>query len=169
MHVPSAPSALALLTVAALGGALARPTAALADEGERAVFVEAGPAFVRAAAGSDGVVGVVGGAAAWVGLRSNVWGFVGVGGGTTGAAALGEAYAGVALTLDVLRWVPALELGLGADLFDGRLAPNARLGLGVDVFVSSQLTVGAVVRVRPGFGDAGTLVASALRVGWRWD
>jgi hypothetical protein len=165
----SAPSALALLVAATVVVDLAAPSTAQADEGERAVFVEAGPTFARAAAAADPTLGAIGGGAAWIGLRPNVWGFLSLGGGTVGTGALGEAYAGIALTLDVLRWVPALELGVGADLFAARLAPNARLGLGVDVFVSSRLTLGAMVRARPGFAEGGMLVATTLRLGWRWD
>jgi hypothetical protein len=164
-----APGHAALLWGLAIGATSASPAVAWADDGERAVFVEGGPAVARADGEAEATVGATGGVSAWVGLRPNVWAFLAVGGGSTGAQALGEAYGGVALTVDVLRWVPVLELGLGADLVGGRLAPNARLGLGVDVFVSSRLTIGGAVRLRPGLDGAGTLVSTALRVGWRWD
>ena len=153
--------------------ALFLPGFAHADEGEWVLGIE--PQLgLFSAAGDDAELqlGAGGQLSFWIGLSDAAWLFVagGVEVGLDGGPTVGEGIAGAVAALDVLRTIPFIELGAGADLIGGELAPLLRLGVGADYLITPDLSFGAVARYRPLFGREGeSWLTFSLRLGFRGD
>ncbi len=126
----------------------------------------------QAALYSGGAVPSVGGGGELqlrTGLTDMIW--VGLGGGLTAlhegpfrAFALGE----LALLFDVFRTVPFVELGAGAETYDGHSSVLLRVGAGADYLVSSSIGLGLSLRYQPALGDeVEHLFTLGLRLVWR--
>lgn len=144
-------------------------TRAEADEGEWLLALEAGGALY-----SGGAVPSVGGDAALqlsLGLTDMVW--LGVAGGGTllyEGPARGFALAQVSLLFDVFRTVPFVDLGFGAETYDGESSLLFRLGVGADYLVSPSAGLGVVLRYQPALTTSVEhLFLLGLRLSWRWD
>jgi len=165
------------LSVAALA---LTTSAALAGDGERAVSVGAGYAtYATPNPADDATLMPRAGAAltasyergfgadlAWRGDLV-LGGYVG--GGTAGTAL---ATVGLVYRVDVLKYVPYLEVGLGALMstggpFASEVEPALRLGGGVDWLRSRARSVGVAVALTSFASDTTTLTIS-FRSTWRW-
>jgi hypothetical protein len=84
-----------------------------------------------------------------------------------GAATVGLRYA-----LDVLRYVPYIDLGAGGSLVGGgkvntAFAPVVELGLGVEVLDSRTFSWGVVLRF-DAFASQAVFFTAGARVSWHW-
>ncbi len=83
-------------------------------------------------------------------------------------------HAGVAYTLDVIRWIPYAGVGLGAThLRHAGVAKTRASGVaavGLDYAMTRDLQVGAAVRMvtAPGSSESWTSYQGFLRVGYTW-
>ena len=134
----------AILLFICLAGAEAR-----AAQGETALALELGPELAGGqAAGRLG-------ATAWFGQGRWFWLQAGASGQLTEEGRPGfELEGGGVAALDVLRWVPWVELGAGAGRASGRTGFLVRGGLGVDYLVGPNWALGLAVRGRGIFQTA---------------
>ena len=170
------------LAIAPLGLAvgLAIPETASAGEGERAVSVAAGYATyatpddemmttlspTAGAAVSVGYERALGDEVSW---RADLLLAGYLGGGAAGSA-LGTV--GLVYRIDVLKYVPYVDVGVGVlarggGPFETGVEPALRIGGGVDLLQSRSRSVGLVV-VMTSFASTTTTLAVGLRTTWRW-
>lgn len=110
-------------------------------QGETALAFEIGPEI------ADGRGAGRLGATAWFGQSQWVWLQAGASGNLTEDGRLGfELEGGGVVALDVLRWVPWVELGAGAGRSAGRTGFLLRGGLGVDYLLGPNWAVGLAAR-----------------------
>jgi hypothetical protein len=163
-----------LLAAALAAAALARPAAA--DEGESALSVDL--AFDSFTIDDhDGQGGGLGlelerglSDAFW--LRAAAGGAVYRGGNAEGTTYTGRATVGLTYVIDVLKYVPYLQAGIGGaavggGALDTDLHPVAELGVGLDILARRGLSYGMFARVGSYLGDSAFLTAG-LRMSWRW-
>lgn len=153
--------------------ALLLPAFAQADDGEWVLGIEPQVGLFHGAAEDAAVQPGIGGQLSfWIGLSDAAWLFVAGGAEVSldGGPTIGEGIAGAVAALDVLRTIPFIELGAGADVIGGELAPLLRLGVGADYLLTPDLSLGAVARYRPLFGREGeSWLTFSLRLGFRGD
>ncbi len=92
-----------------------------------------------------------------------------LGGGTAGSAL---ATVGLVYRIDVLKYVPFVDVGVGAlalagGPFDATVEPALRIGGGVDILSSRSRSWGAVAALTS-FASATTTMTLGLRSTWRW-
>ncbi len=144
--------------------------AALAGEDEWVVALEPEGTLLTPHGGSP-TFGAGGQLTAWFGVTEAFW--LGAAGGAwvypddAAPDLVAELVATAVVALDMLRTIPFLEGGLGADLIDGSLSPVLRVGIGADYLVSEDFSVGGVVRYRPVFGSGEHVVTLGLRFALR--
>ncbi|MCC7385455.1 MAG: hypothetical protein IT384_26635 [Deltaproteobacteria bacterium] len=134
------------------------PSAAVADDDEWLLALEPGLGLFSAADPAVALrAGLGGEASLWLGVDEAAWIFLSGGAEQSlgDGPAIGEAAAGLALAIDVLRTIPFLEVAGGLGWHSGDLAPLLRLGLGADYLLSPSFSVGGVVRYRPFYGVEG--------------
>ncbi|MBL8625230.1 MAG: hypothetical protein JNK64_28225 [Myxococcales bacterium] len=163
-----------------LAVALAIPGTASAGEGERAVSVAAGYATyatpddemmatlspTAGAAVSAGYERALGDEVSW---RADLLIAGYLGGGTAGSA-LGTV--GLVYRIDVLKYVPYVDVGVGAltrggGPFELGVEPALRIGGGVDILQSRARSWG-VVATLTSFASTTTTFSAGLRSTWRW-
>lgn len=167
-------AAVALL-IAALGAGSAH-----AGDGERAVSVGAGYAtYATPNADDDETLAPTAGAALTAtyerGFGTDTWWRADlVLGGYLGGGAAGSALATLGLTyrVDVLKYVPYLEAGVGAlaragGPFETGVEPALRIGVGVDWLRGRDRSHGVAVSLTS-FASATTTLAITVRSTWRW-
>lgn len=165
-----------VLAVAVLGA----PGLARAGEGERALSVGAAYAtYATPDAEMEETLTPTAGAAVAVTYERALGDEVswradlGVAGYLGGGAALsGLATVGLVYRIDVLKYVPYVDVGVGAlgrggGPFAAGVEPALRLGGGVDLLQSRARSVGLVV-VMTSFASTTTTLAVGLRTTWRW-
>jgi hypothetical protein len=81
--------------------------------------------------------------------------------------------AGITFALDVLKYIPYLNLGLGAVYLDGGpVTPGFRtfieLGFGVEILHSRTFSYGLHVRYDSFASDLASYLSMGARVTWRW-
>ena len=85
----------------------------------------------------------------------------------------GTAILSVGYVLDVLKYVPSAELGVGAVYFtendrsDSAVEPMIRIGLGFDILTSRSYSYGTFVRFDSFLSDSGVFTAG-FRGSYRW-
>lgn len=89
-----------------------------------------------------------------------------------GAAATGQATLGLVYRIDVLKYVPYVDVGVGALVraggpFTAGVEPALRIGGGVDLLRSRARSVGLAAAVTS-FASDTTTVTVAVRSTWRW-
>jgi hypothetical protein len=89
-----------------------------------------------------------------------------------GTSYLGQGVVGLTYALDILKYVPYVDLGLAATIVGGggldrEVHPSIEAGVGLDVLVGRSLSWGPVARVAA-FLDDSTLVSLGLRASYRW-
>lgn len=159
---------------------LAIPGPASAGEGERAVSVAAG--YATYATPDDEMMATLtptGGAAIGVGYERALGDEVSwradlllagyLGGGAAGSA-LGSV--GLVYRIDVLKYVPYVDVGVGALIRGGGpfplgVEPALRIGGGVDILQSRARSWG-VVATLTSFASTTTTFSAGLRSTWRW-
>lgn len=170
------------VTIASLGlaAAVAIPAPASAGEGERAVSVAAGYATyatpddemmttlapTAGAAVSAGYERALGDEVSW---RADLVVAGYLGGGAAGSA-LGTV--GLVYRIDVLKYVPYVDVGVGAltragGPFELGVEPALRIGGGVDILQSRARSWG-VVATLTSFASTTTTFSAGLRSTWRW-
>lgn len=153
--------------------ALALPRLALAADGEVAVVASAAGAW----APSSGHGEAGGGLDLLIGVDESLWLEAGL---TAAGPVPGEelrlgVWLGAVLMLDVLAWIPWVEVGGGwVSAAESELVPAARLGLGVDRLLDPNWFVGVLARAElaPRSGDGasdGSRILGGLRLGFRWE
>jgi hypothetical protein len=166
---------VAPILAAGLAAALwARPAAA--DEGESALSVDV--AFDSFTIDDhDGQGGGLGleyerglSDAFW--LRGAAAGAVYRGGDREGTTYAGRASVGLTYVIDVLKYVPYLQAGLGGvalggGALDTKVHPIAEIGIGLDLLARRGLSYGMFARVGSNLGD-NAFITAGLRVSWRW-
>ncbi|MEM6860884.1 MAG: hypothetical protein AAF627_09045 [Myxococcota bacterium] len=119
-----------------------------AAQGETALALELGPEI------ADGRGGGRLGVSAWFGVQRWVWLQAGASGNLTQDGRLGfEFQGGGVAALDVLRWVPWIELGAGLGRSGGRSGFLLRGSLGVDYLLGPNWALGGLLRGRGITGD----------------
>jgi len=169
-----------LLGMTGLAGVLAIPGRATAGEGERAVSVAAG--YATYATPDDEMMTTLtptAGAAASVGYERALgdevsWRADLVLAGYLGGGAAGSALGTVGLVyrIDVLKYVPYVDVGVGAltragGPFAVGVEPALRIGGGVDILQSRARSWG-VVAAMTSFASRTTTFTAGLRSTWRW-
>ncbi len=163
-----------------LAVALAIPGAATAGEGERAVSVAAGYATyatpddemmstLTPTAGATASVGYERALGDEVSWRADLHVAGYLGGGAAGTA-LGTV--GLVYRIDVLKYVPYVDVGIGAlgrggGPFELGIEPALRIGGGVDILQSRARSWG-VVATLTSFASTTTTFSAGLRSTWRW-
>ena len=85
----------------------------------------------------------------------------------------GSAMVSIRYALDVIKYVPYVDLGVGAALFtenlrfDTQIEPMIRVGLGLDILISRRFSYGAYARFDSFLSDSG-LFSAGLRGSYRW-
>ncbi len=92
--------------------------------------------------------------------------------GPDGLAWSGGATVGITYALDVLRYVPYINLGIGALVVGGggvdtALKPVVELGVGFDVLESRTFSWGVVIRF-DAFASQAQFFTIGPRISWRW-
>ena len=167
-----------LVLAAAVLGA---PSVALAGEGERALSVSVAYATYATpdAEMEETLTPSIGGAVAVtyeralgdeVSWRADLGFATYLGGSGTALSGLGTV--GLVYRIDVLKYVPYVDVGVGAlarggGPFETGVEPALRLGGGVDLLKSRARSVGLVV-VMTSFASTTTTLAVGLRTTWRW-
>ena len=87
-------------------------------------------------------------------------------------AYLAHAEVGVTYVIDVLRYVPHVDLGIGGiylhgDGIEDSLQPIIQIGGGLDLLVSRERSYGLFVRYESFLGRTAFFTAGA-RMSWRW-
>ena len=147
--------------------ALAGAAPARAADGEAKLWgaVQAGAALGEPTAAIGELEGGV-----LLGLDDFLWlgGSVSTGLAPDGGAQL-TPWIGGQWALDVLQWVPWLEVAAGARI-GGDVRPIGRVGLGVERVIGFDGAVGIFARAQfaPG-ADEGPSVLGGLRLTWRWE
>jgi hypothetical protein len=168
----------AAASVAALAIAAASP--ARAGDGERAVSLGLGYAsYATPNEDGDETLSPTAGAALAAsyerGFGADTWWRADlIVGGYLGGGTAGSALATVGLTyrVDVLKYVPYVEAGIGALVraggpFDTGVEPALRIGGGIDWLRSRERSYGLAVAMTS-FASDTTTVTVSLRSTWRW-
>jgi hypothetical protein len=159
------------LALALLAGG---PAPAAADEGESALSFSLGYASfaIPEHEPRGGSIGLE----FQHGLGEDLWVRAAVAGAAyaTGGEAswTGQGTVGLTYVVDVLRYVPYLNAGVGAVMLGGgpldrALHPVVELGAGLDVLARRGLSYGVFVRLAS-FLDDSAFVSAGARVTWRW-
>jgi hypothetical protein len=169
-------SRVAPILAAGLAAALGPARPAAADEGESALSIDL--AFESFAVGDhDGQGGGLGfeyerglSDAFW--LRGAAAGAVYHGSEGEGTTYAGRASVGLTYVIDVLKYVPYLQAGLGGvavggGALDTEVHPVAEVGIGLDLLARRGLSYGMFARVGSYLGDSAFLTVG-LRTSWRW-
>ena len=85
---------------------------------------------------------------------------------------LGHAEVGVTYVIDVLRYVPHVDVGIGGiylrgDGIEDPIQPMIQIGGGLDMLVSRERSYGVFVRYESFLGRTAFFTAGA-RMSWRW-
>jgi hypothetical protein len=85
---------------------------------------------------------------------------------------LGQASLGIGYALDVLRYVPYVDLGIGAAWLGGgaleaEVHPQLQIGVGLDVRVGREMSWGPFASMA-GYLDEASAIAVGLRCAYRW-
>jgi hypothetical protein len=152
---------------------------ALAGEGEKAVSVVPEFSTWQITQGNDQTKDATGGALGVdleYGYNDTLWLRASAAGGLydgpSGVAWSGGATVGVTYALDILRYVPWMNLGIGAlsvggGGVDATIKPVVELGVGVDVLESRSFSWGVAIRF-DGFASQATFFTIGPRFTWRW-
>ena len=161
--------------VAALPLLLLCPSLAAAVEGESTLSVA--PVFSSLTIDEDGddVSGVGGGLVMDYGraLSDTFWLRLAVGGAVHDGGLLnGTATLGLTHTIDVLKYVPYVGLGIGVTVVGGdpiatKAKPYVELGVGLDVLQSPSWSWGLDARMSS-FASGIVLLTIGPRLSWRW-